>query len=68
MRDHNLARAVSIVLFGLLLRPAPAFGLLGGKSSPPLAEADTEEDGSDVRAAFLGYERGAERYRRTATG
>ncbi|MER6313979.1 hypothetical protein ABT237_09445 [Streptomyces sp. NPDC001581] len=43
MRDYNLARAVTIVLsvlFGLLLLLALAFGLLGGKSSPPLTEAD----------------------------
>ncbi|WP_327738490.1 hypothetical protein OG749_36515 [Streptomyces nojiriensis] len=43
MRDHNLARAVTIVLsvlFGLLLLLALAFGLLGGTSSPPLTEAD----------------------------
>ncbi|MFJ3725910.1 hypothetical protein ACIPYQ_25560 [Streptomyces sp. NPDC090045] len=42
MRDHNLARAVTIVLsvlFGLLLLLALAFGLLGGKYSP-LTEAD----------------------------
>ncbi|MFD7784356.1 hypothetical protein ACFV4Q_14850 [Streptomyces nojiriensis] len=43
MRDHNLARAVTIVLsvlFGLLLLLALAFGLWGGTSSPPLTEAD----------------------------
>ncbi|MFG2337899.1 hypothetical protein [Streptomyces yangpuensis] len=43
MRDHNLARAVTIVLsvlFGLLLSAALAFGLLGGTSSAPLTEED----------------------------
>ncbi|MFF3721049.1 hypothetical protein ACFYYM_01580 [Streptomyces erythrochromogenes] len=43
MRDYNLARAVTItlgVLFGLLLLAALAFGLLGGRSSSPLKEAD----------------------------
>ncbi|MGW6613128.1 hypothetical protein ACWGA0_06640 [Streptomyces erythrochromogenes] len=43
MRDYNLARAVTItlgVLFGLLLLAALAFGLLGGRPSSPLKEAD----------------------------
>ncbi|MFE7181553.1 hypothetical protein [Streptomyces erythrochromogenes] len=44
MRDHNLARTVTIVLsvlFGLLLSAALAFGLLGGtSSSAPLTEED----------------------------
>ncbi|WP_046779920.1 hypothetical protein [Streptomyces yangpuensis] len=43
MRDHNLARTVTIVLgvlFGVLLLSALAFGLLGGRSSPALTEAD----------------------------
>ncbi|MFD6968996.1 hypothetical protein [Streptomyces sp. NPDC059949] len=56
MRDHNLARAVTLalsVLFGLLLLVALAFGLLGGKSSPPLTEADVTGTWHGDRGARL---------------